>query len=113
MMNMEDKHLKIVLDILKNYPYSFYAFGSRVKKNPKKFSDLDLCFFEPIPWNIRSKIDEDFEESDLSYKVDVVDWQACDQAFRNLIFNDMICLQASDKLHKIEDNVFGHFKYLP
>ena len=57
--------------------------GSRVKGNPKKFSDIDLCFIEKIPGNVQSHIDEDFEESDLPYKVDVMDWHACDEAFKN------------------------------
>ena len=113
MINMEDRHLRIVLDILKKYPYTFYAFGSRTRKNTKKLSDLDLCFFEKIPENIKLKIDEDFEESDLPYKIDIIDWHKCDQDFRNLIFKDMVCLQASSNLRKIENNAFGHFKYLP
>jgi len=30
-IQLEDKHLKIVKDILSKYPYQFYAYGSRVK----------------------------------------------------------------------------------
>lgn len=93
MIHMEQRHREIVKAILAKYPYSFYAFGSRVKGNPRLFSDLDLCFFNNISWNIRAHIDEDFEESDLPYKVDVIDWNACDTAFQNLIKNDLILIQ--------------------
>ena len=51
-IDISDKHLKIVKDILQKYPYDFYVFGSRAKQVAKKFSDLDLCYFD----NIDSKI---------------------------------------------------------
>lgn len=96
MIHMEKRHWDIVKAILAKYPYSFYAFGSRVKGNPRRFSDLDICFIENIPWNIRAHIDEDFEESDLPYKVDVIDWNACDKNFQNLIKKDLILIQGDD-----------------
>jgi len=46
LINIEQIHKKIVLDILNKYPYSFYAFGSRTKNKAKPLSDLDLCFTE-------------------------------------------------------------------
>ena len=90
MIQTEERHLRIILDILKKYPYKFYAFGSRVKGNHRKLSDLDLCFFDPIPWNVRSHIEEDFEESDLPYKVDLVDFNLCDEKFQSIILKDMV-----------------------
>ncbi len=45
MIYVEKKHLKIIQDILTKYPYKFFAFGSRVRGDYKKLSDLDLCFF--------------------------------------------------------------------
>lgn len=90
MIQMDEKHLKIVQDILSKYPYTFYAFGSRVKGKPRRLSDLDLCFMEDIPWSHRAQIDEAFEESDLPYKVDVVDWNLCDEDFKREIKRDMI-----------------------
>lgn len=92
-MQIEASHLSIILQILKKYPYSFHAFGSRVKGTAKKFSDFDLVFFDDIPWNLRSHIDEDFEESDLPFKVDVIDWQMCDAQFREAIKPDLVCIQ--------------------
>lgn len=85
---MEPRHWQIVQKILSKYPYSFYAFGSRVKGNPKTLSDLDLCFFDSIPVNTLAHLDEDFEESDLPYKVDIVDWNKCSESFKNAIKND-------------------------
>ena len=90
MIYMSERHLKIVQDILKKYPYTFYAFGSRVKGTQRHLSDLDLCFMDNIPWNVRAHIDEDFEESDLPFTVDIVDWNMCDENFRTKIAKDLI-----------------------
>jgi type I restriction enzyme S subunit len=47
---------------------------------------------EPIPLNVLSHIDEDFEESDLPFKVDVVNYLTCDKNFQNMIKKDLILL---------------------
>lgn len=107
MIFLEQRYLKIVQEILQKYPYSFYAFGSRTKKTHRPFSDLDLCFFEDIPWNVRAHIDEDFEESDLPFTVDVVDWNLCSDTFRKIIKRDLILVQAGkhqDHVEKIVHN---------
>ena len=102
-MHIEPRHYIIIKDILKKYPYTFYAFGSRVKGNHKKFSDLDLCFFEDIPGNIKAHIDEEFENSDLPYKVDLVNWDSCSIDFKKLIKNDLTCVQSGLKNIDIEN----------
>ena len=98
MLNIEERHLKIVKGILSKYPYSFYAFGSRAKGNAKKFSDLDLCFFDDISLHTLSKITEDFEESDLPFKVDIVNWDQCKETFRDLIRDDLVSVQTKSSL---------------
>lgn len=93
MLFMEPKHFAIVCSILSKYPYKFYAFGSRARGNPKRLSDLDICFFDTIPDNVLIHIEEDFEESDLPYKVDIVDWNKSSDDFRELIKNDLVLIQ--------------------
>ena len=97
MIYMEPRHWKIVEDILDKYPYTFYAFGSRTKGTQKRLSDLDLCFKEPIPFNVQGHIDEDFEESDLPFKVDVLDWRFIAPEFREIIKKDLILIQRPKK----------------
>ena len=87
---IEERHKKIIIEVLNKYPYKFYVFGSRAKGVAKKFSDLDICFFDDIPWNIRAHIEEDFEESNLPYTVDMVDWNMCDDSFKQIIKREMI-----------------------
>ena len=72
MLQLETKHQKIVRQILNKYPYQFYAYGSRTKGNAKKLSDLDLCYQENIPDAVAFLIEEEFKESDLPFKIDLV-----------------------------------------
>jgi uncharacterized protein len=113
MIHIEERHLTIVRSVLSRYPYTFYAFGSRAKGTQKKFSDLDLCFTENIPWNIRAHIDDDFEQSDLPFSVDIVDWQLCSEAFRAIIVKNFKIIQASKQLLNIEANFSAKCAYLP
>jgi predicted nucleotidyltransferase len=93
MIHIDEQHLKIIKKILAKYPYTFYLFGSRATGHARKLSDLDLCFIENIPWSIRAHIEEDFEESDLPYTVDLFDWNLCDDDFRQMIKKDWVLLQ--------------------
>ncbi|RTL07093.1 nucleotidyltransferase domain-containing protein [Candidatus Dependentiae bacterium] len=85
MLKMEQRHLIIVQSIIDKYAYKIAAFGSRVHGNPKKFSDLDLCVMEPIPTLILGQMQEDFEESNLPFTVDIVRWERCSEEFKNRI----------------------------
>jgi predicted nucleotidyltransferase len=93
MIQMEERHKKILLDILKKYPYTFYAFGSRTKEKARRLSDLDIYFFEDIPPAVRGQLEEDLDNSDLPYTVDLVDGKACSDEFKAAIENDLVCLQ--------------------
>ncbi len=93
MISMEDRHWKIIEDILRKYPYTFYAFGSRVKGTPRRLSDLDLCFYDPIPLNIQAHIEEDFEDSDLPFQVDLVDLNLITPEFYEHIKEDLVVIQ--------------------
>ena len=85
--------MKIVEGILSKYPYTFYTFGSRTKGTQKRLSDLDLCFKDPIPFNVQGHIDEDFEESNFPFKVDVLDWRYISPEFREIIQKDLILIK--------------------
>lgn len=94
MIYMDPKHLKMVKDILNKYPYTFYVYGSRVKGSLHKNSDLDICFVDQIPYNIQSHIEEEFEESDLPFQVDLSDFNLMSKEFQELIKNDLILISS-------------------
>jgi predicted nucleotidyltransferase len=93
---LEKRHLDIVNNILAKYNYRFFAFGSRVTGKNTKFSDLDLFYFADIPSNERLRLEEDFEESDLPFTVDLIDYNSCDAEFQNIILQHYLCIKSSD-----------------
>ncbi|MGA2897954.1 MAG: nucleotidyltransferase domain-containing protein [Acidobacteriaceae bacterium] len=75
-----------------------WAFGSRVVANGgsrvKKFSDLDLAVKggQSLPLSTQAALAEDFTESDLPYKVDIVDWATASERFRAIIESSHVVL---------------------
>ena len=92
MLQMEPQDYQILQKILAKHPYHFYAYGSRVKGTARKYSDLDLCYREEIPLSVLSQIQEDFEESDLPFVVELVNWQHMRPRFREMISKDLTLL---------------------
>lgn len=92
-INTEPRHLAIIQKILNQYDYSFYVFGSRATEKVKPLSDLDLCYKEDIPEQDIIKLEEEFEESDLPYKVDLVNYNTCNAEFKKIIDRNCIHLQ--------------------
>jgi predicted nucleotidyltransferase len=90
---LEEKHKKIVKDILQKYDYNFFAFGSRVKGNCRKFSDLDLFYTQDLPLSVLLSVEEDFEDSDLPFKVDLINYKTCDKDFQCLMLQNYVCIQ--------------------
>lgn len=63
------------------------AFGSRVQGNAKPFSDLDLAVMGETPLDFRqlAALKDAFAESNLPFRVDVVDWASTSESFRGVI----------------------------
>ena len=94
---MEEDDLKIFENILSSLPYIIYAFGSRVKNNSKKFSDIDLCIQEDISDLEMSDIKEIFEDSNLAMKVDIKRFSDMSTDFLSLIKNDLVLISSGKK----------------
>jgi type I restriction enzyme S subunit len=75
--------------------YSVWAFGSRAKWTAKPYSDLDLAIItrQPLSLSSMASIKEAFDESNLSIRVDIVDWAAISGAFRKIIEQDKVMIQ--------------------
>jgi len=97
MVHIEPRHLIIIQSILAPYPYTFYVFGSRATGKARPLSDLDICYLDSIPPRTIQKIEAAFEDSDLPYTVDLVDWNACDTTFKKNIAKNRHCLQLGEK----------------
>lgn len=63
------------------------AFGSRATWTAKDYSDLDLAVVgkEKLSSKILFALKEDFQESNLPFRVDVLDWNSISKEFRKVI----------------------------
>lgn len=99
MIDLDNKSIKIVVEILNKYLPSVEvkAFGSRVTGKAKQFSDLDLVIMshEPIPIETLNEFKFAFSDSDLPILVDVVDWSAITDEFREKIKDQCVALTNS------------------
>jgi len=75
-----------------------WAFGSRVRGDHKNYSDLDIAVLtkKPLPLEKMADLVAAFDESDLVFKVDVVDWATASDSFRRIIEAEKFVLQAGD-----------------
>ncbi len=97
LLDVRPDHLQIVQAILQKHvpQYEVWAFGSRAKWTAKDYSDLDLCIVsvKPLDFRVLGALAEDFSESDLPWKVDVVDWATTSESFRKIIERDKVVVQ--------------------
>jgi type I restriction enzyme S subunit len=72
-----------------------WAFGSRAKGSAKPFSDLDLAILgdQPLTLSTLAGLADDFSESDLTFKVDIVDWATTGERFRQVIEAERVIIQ--------------------
>ena len=73
-------------------------FGSRATGNAKEYSDLDLAIMGEEPLSLRevSALDEALGESDLPFKVDIVEWARIDEGFRRIIRGHGVVVQVPE-----------------
>ena len=89
MIDVSPAHLETILRIVSEHvpTCEVRAFGSRVTWTAKDYSDLDLAVVgsERLAPDVMRHLKEAFEESDLPYCVDLLDWHAISDSFRRVI----------------------------
>ena len=75
-----------------------WAFGSRATGTAKPYSDLDLALIgeTPLPLDTLAALREAFSESDLPWKVDLVDWATTNATFRKVIEARRVVVQRGE-----------------
>lgn len=96
MIEISKHEYGILLAILSKWSKHFFASGSRVKSTHQKYSDIELCYLEPIEKKILYNIQEALEESNLTCTVDIVDFQQASETFQNLIKDDLVKLPRAE-----------------
>lgn len=85
----------IIYAILKKYPKTV-IFGSRVKGTSKKFSDLDVVIKDDLKGYEYELLNEAFHNSNLPFKVDLVNYSRADDHFKKIIDKEAIPLSDLD-----------------
>ncbi len=83
--------------IIRHYLPNFtvWAFGSRVTGTYKTYSDLDLVINDEQSLSLEqmATLKDAFAESDITIRVDLVDWAATSEPFREIIQQHYVVLQ--------------------
>lgn len=105
LIDIRSDHWNIVRKLLQVHApdRNVLAFGSRATWTAKEYSDLDLAFLgqEPIPHDVLSTLSEELRDSDLPFKVDLVDCSRIDDKLRLAICRDGVMLQVSSDTKQV------------
>lgn len=97
MLDLRPEHLGIVSRILASFlpGYEVKAFGSRTNGTAGQFSDLDLLVLTegPLDYALLGHVRDAFSDSDLPFRVDVVDSATVGADFRALITPSLVTVQ--------------------
>jgi type I restriction enzyme S subunit len=89
--------LQLVRSILQEHvpELEVWAFGSRTRNKAWRYSDLDLAVItdEPLSFERRGALVEALAESDLPFRVDVLDWASTNDEFRQIVSANRIVIQ--------------------
>ncbi len=89
MINLDSESLQLLRAILHQHVpnHSVWLFGSRATPQCKPYSDIDLTIISknPVPGTTLALLETALTESDLPYKVDLVDWATTDKEFQLII----------------------------
>ena len=96
-LDLQPDYLKIVQDILQRRvpQLEIWAFGSRAKGTAKPYSDLDLAIItsQSLDLAILAALSDELSDSNLPFKVDVIDWATTSEAFRAIIARDKVVVK--------------------
>lgn len=88
-IDLRPEHFEIIRTILRRHvpQYEVWAYGSRTRGTARRFSDLDLAVItdQPMSLAVSGALAEDFRESDLPFRVDVLDWASASASFRGIV----------------------------
>ncbi|MBV5339313.1 MAG: nucleotidyltransferase domain-containing protein [Deltaproteobacteria bacterium] len=99
-MDLKPKHRNIVCEILANHlpDREVRIFGSRANGTAKPYSDIDLVIMgnEPLPVTTMRILRDAFDDSDLPFQVDLVEWAGTSEEFRVVIEKTAAPLKLAD-----------------
>ncbi len=115
-IDIRPDHLKLVRAILSDIlpcDVKVWVFGSRATWQAKDYSDLDLALegVEKLSREVMINLETAFEESDLPWKVDVLDVKNTTGAFLDVIERDRVLLIVRAKVSEWEKARLGDYSF--
>lgn len=84
---------KIIYSKIDPKSHYVFIFGSRATGTDQRFSDIDIGIEgRPLSAKVKLEIEEAFEESDLPYNVEIVDFSTVRKNFREVAKQKIIPL---------------------
>jgi type I restriction enzyme S subunit len=97
-MDLKPEHHRILCEILARHlpGREVHIFGSRATGTAKPHSDIDLVIMEdePLPVTTMRILRDAFDDSDLPFQVDLVEWAGTSEEFRKVIAASAIPLES-------------------
>ncbi|EKE06426.1 MAG: hypothetical protein ACD_19C00014G0040 [uncultured bacterium] len=89
-----DEFKKLVFRHLDDSIYRAFIFGSRATGTNRKYSDLDLGIIAKtkVPTSKIFDLENEFDQSNLPYKVDVVDFNNVSENFKKVAMKKVLYL---------------------
>ncbi|MFA6583940.1 MAG: nucleotidyltransferase domain-containing protein [Elusimicrobiaceae bacterium] len=82
---------KILRTELEHLDAEVFMFGSRVRGTARTNSDIDIAISSDINlFDIIERLRLDFEDSDIPYKIDIVDLGRISDSFKSAIKKDLV-----------------------
>lgn len=102
-LDLREDHAAILRNVLRAYlpvDARSYVSGSRAHGGARRYSDLDLALAwdRPLGLDLIGQIAEALSDSDLPFKVDIVDLSLVEPVFRRRIAADCVPLDVSSSV---------------
>lgn len=92
MISLREKEYQEISAILDKYfkDLNIWVFGSRITPHVKNYSDLDLVIKKDskVDFKLLLRAINDFEESSLNFKVDLLDFHRLDESFKQIVIEN-------------------------
>ena len=89
MEQINPKHKQYIIHVIKKHcpGAKIIAFGSRVRGDAQRYSDLDIALKQDLTLSALNLelIAEEFSNSDLAFKIDLVDYHRVSEEFQAII----------------------------
>jgi predicted nucleotidyltransferase len=89
MIDISEKQFSIIRQILDTFlpEREVMVFGSRTTNNTKPYSDLDIVIMgiNPVDFRTLALLKDAFAESDLPFRIDVLQWCKINPEFKRVI----------------------------